>query len=97
MNPAGSRRINDRVEVYWSNEHEYFKGVITNSHATDGWFVEYDDGDVGWAIDENGRLEAHVPYTRGSMVTVAFGNSQSAQSLDGTVIGVSPEGLLLIR
>ena len=97
MARAGSLRLDDSVEVYWSTGREYFKGKITSSHETHGWFIEYEDDDVGWAVDVDGRLEAHVPFTRGSLVTVALGDSQSRQSLQGTVIGVSPEGLLLVR
>ncbi|OQR94659.1 hypothetical protein THRCLA_08133 [Thraustotheca clavata] len=44
----GNDAVGWRVEVYWTDEEEWFAGVITEYNEEQGYYVCYDDGDEKW-------------------------------------------------
>ncbi|ETK90150.1 hypothetical protein L915_06011 [Phytophthora nicotianae] len=41
-------RVGKRVRVFWSEEEEWFEGIIQEFDESQGYYVIYDDGDERW-------------------------------------------------
>lgn len=46
--------VNRPVRVFWENEGEWFRGVITDFSPELGHFIQYEDGDEEWAMTLEG-------------------------------------------
>lgn len=45
--------LDERVQVYWKHECEWFSGTVTqldDSSDTQRYYVEYDDGEAQWEV-----------------------------------------------
>jgi hypothetical protein len=45
---SGVVHLNSRVEVYWESDDDWYKGRVTDYHPSQGWHIQYDDGEREW-------------------------------------------------
>jgi hypothetical protein len=44
-------RVGQRVQVFWTDEGDWFGGQVRDYDDAEGFFVVYDDGDERWEVD----------------------------------------------
>lgn len=61
-----------RVAVYWSDDDEYYEGLVTKQQNDGSFYVEYDDGDKEKAkyklLKRNGTEPAHQAEKKKSLL-----------------------------
>ena len=58
---SATKCLHKKVTVYWASDDAWYPGTIDNYHPSEGWHVQYDDGEREWVnettFDELVRFE----------------------------------------
>ena len=45
---AATKYLHKKVNVWWESDEAWYPGIIDNYHPSQGWHVQYDDGEREW-------------------------------------------------
>ena len=48
---SDAKHLGRKVEVWWDSDEAWYRGRIDNYHPTQGWHVQYDDGEREWIAE----------------------------------------------